>query len=155
MKKESDFIETYIPDETDQKIIAALSEDGRMTNLKIASNIGLTEGTIRQRIKTLLQKGVLKIAGLVNPDSLVDHQIALIGINVKESHLLNEKAEEISELPEVLSVSIAAGRYDIFAEIKIPSNHGLIDFLSRSLPKVQGIESTESFLMLKSIRKWI
>jgi Lrp/AsnC family transcriptional regulator, regulator for asnA, asnC and gidA len=147
--------QSYIPDATDQKIIEALRKDGRIANATIAQGLNLTEGTIRARVKNLQKKGVLKISGLVNPNCLVDHQIALIGVNIKESHLLKEKAQEISELDEVLSVSIAAGRYDIFAEINIPSNHGLIDFLSKSLPKVSGIESTESFMMLESIHKWI
>ncbi len=147
--------QSYTPDEVDQKIIEALRVDGRTANATIAASLDLTEGTIRARIKNLQSKGVLKITGLVNPNSIVDHQIAIIGINIKESNLLKEKAKEISELNEVLSVSIAAGRYDIFAEINIPSNHGLIDFLSKSLPKVSGIESTESFMMLESIHKWI
>jgi Lrp/AsnC family transcriptional regulator, regulator for asnA, asnC and gidA len=147
--------ETYIPDNTDLEIIEALKEDGRMTNASIAKRLSLTEGAIRARIKNLQSKGVLKITGLVNPNSIVDHQIVIIGINIKESNLLNEKAQEISKLEEVLSVSIAAGRYDIFAEIKVSSNHGLIHFLAESLPQVKGIESTESFMMLHSIHKWV
>ena len=153
MPKES--LQTYIPDEIDLKIITALREDGRKPNAAIAATLNLTEGTIRARVKILQKKGVLKISGLVNPNSISDYQIAIIGINVKESYLLKEKAQEISELNEVLNVSIAAGRYDIFAEIKIPSNRGLIDFLSKSLPQVKGIESTESFMMLESIHKWV
>lgn len=145
----------YIPDEIDQKIIHYLREDGRESNASIAKRLHLTEGTIRQRIKNLIHLKVLKISGRVDPDSLVDHQMTMIGINIAKSNLLMEKAKEISELPEVLNVSIAAGRYDLLAEVLVASNRGMIDFLSKSLPKVTGIESTESFLMLKSINKWI
>lgn len=142
-------------DQTDKKIIAALKIDGRHSNSFIASQLKLSEGTVRSRIKNLIANDILKITGQTNPESLDDHQLALIGININESHLLEEKANAISKLPEVLNVSIAAGRYDLFAEVLIQTNHGLIDFLSEALPTIDGISNTETFLLLRSINKWI
>lgn len=143
------------PDATDQRIIEELRKDGRKTNSAIAKDLGITEGTVRQRIKNLIQRKVLRISGEVNPEIIEDHQLAFVAINISDSNLLQQKAEAISELPEVLNVSIAAGRYDLFAEVLIQTNHGMIDFLTQSLPTIDGISGTETFLLLKSIDKWI
>jgi Lrp/AsnC family transcriptional regulator for asnA, asnC and gidA len=64
-------------------------------------------------------------------------------------------ASEVSALPEVRSVAIVTGRYDLLVEVLVASNRGLIHFLSESLATVQGIQSSETFLLLKTYDKWI
>ncbi len=142
-------------DEVDRGIIAALRKDGRASWSAIAAELGMTEGAIRLRVKRLMESGVLQVGGRVNPEVLEDHQVAWVGIKVKESGTLEECARLVAGLPEVLSVAIASGRYDLIAEILIPSNHGLIRFLAESLSGVAGLQSTETFLMLKTYNKWV
>jgi Lrp/AsnC family transcriptional regulator for asnA, asnC and gidA len=55
----------------------------------------------------------------------------------------------------VLSVSIASGRYDLIAEVLVDSNRGLVRFLTEELSAVEGVISSESFLMLKSYNKFV
>jgi Lrp/AsnC family transcriptional regulator, regulator for asnA, asnC and gidA len=43
----------------------------------------------------------------------------------------------------------------LLAEVLVTSNDGLIRFLSESLAKVPGIQSSETFLLLKTFDKWI
>ncbi len=57
--------------------------------------------------------------------------------------------------PTVESAYITAGHYDIMVEVWIDAKGGLIEFLSQTLAKVEGIASTESFLVMKSFNKWL
>ena len=41
-------------DEVDRQIIAALQVNGRASNTQIASELGITEGTVRKRIDRLV-----------------------------------------------------------------------------------------------------
>ncbi|MFP4012045.1 MAG: Lrp/AsnC family transcriptional regulator [Spirochaetaceae bacterium] len=100
------------PDKTDWRIID-LVRSGVVSNSAIAAELGLSEGTVRQRIKRMKESGVLAFRGLIDPDVLTNRQLTLIGANVAETRLLDAKAEEISRLPNVLSVSIASGRFDL------------------------------------------
>lgn len=142
------------PDATDWKIIDILRRENQSNN-KIALNLGVSEGMIRHRIQRLKDAGILYIQALINPDMLEQQQLALIGVNVTESRLLETKGREISSLPCVLSVSLVSGRYDLVVEVLIDSNRGLVKFLTESLPSVEGISKTESFLMLKSYQKFV
>jgi len=142
-------------DELDRGIIAALRGDGRATNSAIAERLGVVEGTVRLRIKKLLDAGLLRVCGLVNPEIMPEHQLCVIGLKVDESQQLEARARAVSRLPEVQSVSIASGRYDLLVEVLVASNHGLIRFLSDSLAQVPGITSTETFLLLKTFDKWV
>lgn len=144
----------YIPDEKDWEIINILREE-IVSNSEIASQLGVSEGMVRQRIKRLRQHGMLSLRGLINPEVLEGHQLVLLGANIAESKLLQEKAAEIAGLEHVLSVSIVSGRFDIIIELLIGSNHGLIDFLSNELSAVSGVTSTESFVTLRSFEKFV
>jgi Lrp/AsnC family transcriptional regulator for asnA, asnC and gidA len=144
-----------IADETDREIIRILNQDGRITNNDIATRLNVSEGTVRNRIKKLSDAGLLKVAGLINPDDSPDKQLMLLGVNITSSKDLTKKAAELAKLPNVESAYITAGRYDIMVEVWIDAKGGLIEFLSKTLAKVEGIASTESFLVMKSFNKWL
>ena len=141
-------------DDLDSKIVARLRVEN-VNNSALAEELDLSEGTVRQRIKKLKESGVLKIRAVINPDSLVRQQLAMVAVNITESKLLDTKAEEIAALENVLSVSITSGHYDLMAEVLVDSNHGLVEFLTVSLAGVSGIAKTESFLMLKNYNKYV
>jgi len=142
------------PDETDWKIIDILKE-GYVPNNTIARELGISEGTVRARLKKLKESGILQVRALINPDVLENKQLVLVAMRVAESKLLDLKAEELSHLPNVLSVSIASGRYDLVAEVLLDSNRGLVKFLTEELSTVEGILASESFIMLKNYGKYV
>jgi Lrp/AsnC family transcriptional regulator for asnA, asnC and gidA len=142
-------------DDVDRGIIQALRTDGRANNSAIAAQLGVAEGTVRQRMRKLTEAGVVRVSALVNPEIISEHQLCVIGLKVEETKRLEASALDVSRLPEVRSVAIVTGRYDLLAEVLVDSNHGLIRFLSESLAQVPGIQSSETFLLLKTYDKWI
>src|SRR5271157_708073 len=142
------------PDDTDWKIISVLKA-GAVPNNTIARKLGVSEGTVRARLKRLKEAGILQIRALINPDVLSNQQLVIVAVRVAESKLLERKAEELSRLENVLSVSIASGRYDLIAEVLLDSNRGLVRFLTEELSSIEGILASESFIMLKSYNKYV
>jgi Lrp/AsnC family transcriptional regulator, regulator for asnA, asnC and gidA len=142
------------PDTTDWKIIEILRKENTPNNA-IAKELGLTEGTVRQRLKKLREAGILKIRALTNPEVLGNQQLAYISANVAKSKLLDKKAQELADLPQVLSVSLVAGQYDLMIEVMVDSNKGLMRFITEELSTIDGLAKTETFLTLKSYKKFI
>jgi Lrp/AsnC family transcriptional regulator, regulator for asnA, asnC and gidA len=142
------------PDDTDWKIISILKR-GEVPNNTIARKLGVSEGTVRARLKRLKEAGILQVRALINPDVLANKQLVIVAVRVAESKLLERKAEELARLENVLSVSIASGRYDLIAEVLLDSNRGLVRFLTEELSSIEGILASESFIMLKSYNKFV
>ena len=69
-------------DELDRRIIHILQEDGRASNARIARDVGVSEGTVRRRLKRLIQEGVIRVAAFPDPEALGYTTEALIGIQV-------------------------------------------------------------------------
>jgi Lrp/AsnC family transcriptional regulator for asnA, asnC and gidA len=148
MKKELDFV--------DRRLIAALAEDGQAGSGELAESLGVTAPTIRARLKNLIGQGLLRVAGLVDPSQVRGLSISLVGIKLQSQMQLDQKLEEISKLPDVNWAAVVTGRYDILVELVTGEDiAGLYDFLDKALSGVGGIASSESFVVMKSRRKWI
>lgn len=141
-------------DELDWSIVNEMRRE-ELTNNALAERLGVSEGTVRQRLKRLKDANVLRFRAQINPDALARQQLAVIAVSIAESRLLDEKARQIAALENVLSVSIMSGQYDLMAEILVDSNRGLVRFLTETLPAVEGIVRTESFLALRSYNKFV
>ncbi|MDD3311678.1 Lrp/AsnC family transcriptional regulator [Pseudodesulfovibrio sp.] len=143
-------------DGNDRRLISALSGDGQLSPAKIAEDMGVTAPTVRSRMKNLIRSGVLKIAGLVDPMLTRGLTVALVGISVHSHEQLGEKLDQIGALPRVNWCAVVTGRYDIIVEIVCSEDIGdLYDFLDQDLSGVGGINSSESFVVMKSRRKWL
>jgi len=143
-------------DPHDRKLVAALTADGQLSPGKVAEEMGVTAPTVRSRLKNLMAAGVLRIAGLIDPMKARGLTVALVGISLHSHEQLDEKLARIGSLPRVNWCAVVTGRYDIIVEIVCSEDIGdLYDFLDQDLSKVGGVNSSESFVVMKSRRKWL
>jgi Lrp/AsnC family transcriptional regulator for asnA, asnC and gidA len=141
-------------DATDRAIIMELQADARRPYKTIAQKLGVSEGTVKNRVTRMTSRGILKLEARVNPCAMPNHVAAMVGVTLKNrSH--RETMAEIEQTPGVTSVWNASGRYDLFFEIMVDSIDELHEFLfERCLGRIEGIESTESFILLSSNTKY-
>jgi Lrp/AsnC family transcriptional regulator for asnA, asnC and gidA len=139
-------------DETDLKIIEALRKDGRVAFAQIAEQLGVSPGMIRQRYTRLVDQGFLKVVAITNPIRMGYKTMAMIGIRVDGSKLL-DVAEKISKLEEVIYLVISSGRFDLFAEVVCRDHGDLLRFITEKLSTIDGVRESESFMHLKIVKE--
>jgi Lrp/AsnC family transcriptional regulator for asnA, asnC and gidA len=143
-------------DKIDKSVIYLLSRDGRMSAGKIAERLEISQPTVRSRIEALTHSGVLRIAGLIDAFKAKDFVTAIVGIRLVMHKQLDQKIEQISNLNQVHWAAGVTGRYDIIVEVVLPNGMpGLYEFLTKDLPRLGDIQSSESFVVMKAKRKWI
>jgi Lrp/AsnC family transcriptional regulator for asnA, asnC and gidA len=135
-------------DETDLKIMEALRKDGRVAFAQIAEQLGVSAGMVRQRYSRLADQGFLKVVAITNPLRMGYKTMAMIGIRVDGSKLL-DVAEKVSQLDEVIYMVICSGRFDLFAEVVCRDHEDLLHFLTQKLSTIDGVRESESFIHLK------
>jgi Lrp/AsnC family transcriptional regulator for asnA, asnC and gidA len=135
-------------DEIDLQIIDALQRDGRIAFSQIAEQLNVSSGMIRLRYNRLVEQGYLKVVAITNPLRMGFKTMAMIGIRVDGSKLL-EVAEKIAKLDEVIYLVISSGRFDLFAEVVCRDHEGLLLFITEKLSPIDGVRESESFLHLK------
>ncbi len=102
-------------DEVDISIIRFLQRDARVNFADIAKNCHVSIDTVSKRFKRLKKKGVIRgTTVLLNPKSFGYDCVASFGIRVDFPHV-QEVAEFIRKIPEMVFCSTAMGRHNIFA----------------------------------------
>jgi Lrp/AsnC family transcriptional regulator for asnA, asnC and gidA len=135
-------------DDTDLAIIRELT-DGRVPFKEVGRRLGLAEATVRNRVRRLREAGVLDISGRVDPDSLPDHSVVMIGVRVRDMNLVR-KAEEFSNLRGVVSVCVVTGRFDLMVMVVLHKDFGILEFYTQEVSKLDNIQSVETFVIYKS-----
>jgi len=134
-------------DELDAKIIAMLQRDGRASNAGIAREVGVSEGTVRRRLKRLVDEEYIRVVAMVDPERMGYGAEVLIGVQV-EPDKIDQVAEHLSQLDEINFVVITTGSYDIFAWAALQSSEALGAFLRTRVGTIPGVRRTETFVNL-------
>ena len=134
-------------DQTDRAIISLLQDDARPSNAAIARVIGVSEATIRRRIKIMVEDGVVAIQAVLNPTKFGLSTSAMIGIDVQPDHL-DTVAEALNDRKEVGFLGVCTGRYDLLVWALVESLDQLREFLEGFLAKVPGVRKTETLVLL-------
>ena len=140
-------------DELDTKIIAMLQEDGRASNAGIARRVGVSEGTVRRRLKRLIQEEYIRVLALLDPGKMGYASEALIGVQV-DPDKVDRVSTDLSQLDEINWVSITTGAYDIFAWATLHSSEALGIFLRTKVGTIPGVRRTETFVNLMVKKRW-
>ncbi len=102
-------------DNLDRAIINRLRVDGRRSNRDIGRDLDVSEGTVRQRIKRLLEARLMKVVSWIDPASIdrVGHvfYIRLVLGSVGRSAM----AQRLSELPQITVTTAVLGRAGLVA----------------------------------------
>ena len=138
-------------DSIDRQIIAALNEDGRAANAKIAKKVKVSEGTVRRRLKKLTSDKTIDIVTVQDPQKMGYQSEVLIGMQV-EPDMLEEVASRMAEFKYTTLVSITTGTYDVFAWATLPNAESLGEFIRDHVGKTPGVQRTETFVSL-GVRK--
>lgn len=138
-------------DELDLQIIEILQNDGRASNARIAREVGVSEGTVRRRLRRLVNDNVIKIIAVPNLDKIGYSTAALIGLQTAPGKL-DSVADAISNMREVHYVAITTGTFDLFAWVGMTSTEDLGVFLRTRMGIIPGVTRTETFVNL-SIKK--
>jgi Lrp/AsnC family transcriptional regulator, regulator for asnA, asnC and gidA len=132
-------------DDLDRRLIEALQRNGRESFRAIATQLGVSEATVRSRYGRLVEEGIVQVVAVTNPLGLGFEQ-ALIG--VKTSGPPSAVADAISRWPEADYVVVTAGQFDVVVEIVTASRAELLELTNR-IRALDGVVSTETFLYLE------
>jgi Lrp/AsnC family transcriptional regulator for asnA, asnC and gidA len=138
-------------DGVDTAIIRALQTDGRVPYSKLGPMVGLSQAAVRQRVQRLIDRGVMQVVAVTDPTMLGLGLQAMVGVRVEGDPRV--VADAIAESEAVEYVVVTAGRYDLLVEVVAPDAAQLLDLVSDSIRRVDGVVSTEIMTYLKLVKQ--
>jgi Lrp/AsnC family transcriptional regulator for asnA, asnC and gidA len=139
-------------DELDRKIIDILQADGRASNAGIARDVGVSEGTVRRRLKRLVQEEYIQVVALPDAAKMGYDSQALVGVQV-DPDKIDQVADGLASLDEIRWAVVTTGSYDVFAWANLPSAEELGIFLRTKVGVIPGVRRTETFVNLANRKR--
>jgi DNA-binding Lrp family transcriptional regulator len=138
-------------DELDQRLIALLRQDARTSVAIMADLLGVSRGTITNRLRKLEREQV--IVGYtvrLRPDAEPNEIRAWMGVLV-DGNQVREVVSRLLGEPGVAALHDTNGRWDLLAELRAESMAEFSAVLDR-VRRIKGIRNTEPSLLLSSYR---
>lgn len=146
-------------DQLDRDIALMLAQDARLSFRKIAADLGVTEGTVRGRVKRLQGAGLLKLVPIIDIDRARDFGTGgqgsgqhMMFITVRcASGKLNHVREALLAIPQVSALYDANATPRLVAVCILPSLDDAAKVMNQIL-SLDGIREAESELVLQSVK---
>lgn len=138
-------------------LLKLLSEDARLSLEQLATLLGTTEAEVAARLDDYRKSGV--IAGyqaVINYDKLHDEMVSsLIELRIapRRDTGFDEFAESIARMPEVDSVYLMSGSYDVLVRVNGVSFKDIAMFVARRLSPMESVLSTATHFILRSYKE--
>lgn len=135
-----------------RRIIGILEDDGRAPFSDIAQRLGVSEGTIRNRVAALRQSNMLRIVAMTDPVAKKYRTDAIVGLKISSGTTPAEVAKRFEQDSRVVYVLWTAGRYDLIVEIVSDDADALQNFLTTEIHSASDIAAAEVMLGLKNFK---
>lgn len=139
-------------DETDVKILKALTVDARLSSRQIARQCDISIGTVLSRIKKMENEGIIKAYSALLDHEKLGYELTVVSeITVSKGRLL-EMESEIARFPNVCSVYDVTGELDAIIVAKFRNREELSKFTKRLLA-LPYVERTNTHVVLTTIKE--
>jgi len=138
-------------DTLDQNLLGLLRADARMSVATLAKKLDVSRGTVDNRIRKLEERGIIRgYTVRLRPEVETEDIVAWMSIAV-EGHETRKIVSLLMGEPSVAGLHDTNGRWDLLAELRVPTIDQLSEVLDR-LRTLKGIAATETSIHLKTFK---
>jgi DNA-binding Lrp family transcriptional regulator len=139
-------------DNVDRAIIEELERDSRTSQRKLASKIGVAQGTITNRMQRLENNGVIKGYGVIlDAESVGWGMTIMAGLRIEKGRMI-EVQEKIAADPRVFTVYDITGDWDSMVLARVRDRSDLDD-LTKSVLTLEGVVRSFTHVVLNTVKE--
>jgi len=143
-------------DKTDNKILKRLQENGKMTNLQLSEEIGLSPAPTLERVRKLENSGII-----TGYHANVDSELLGMGIKAYIQLSLERQAENslsvfvdrIQRIEEIVECHMVTGTCDFILKAIIKDIPAFENLITNKLGKIDEIRNMQTMVILSQIKK--
>ena len=138
-------------DDVDRQLIAILRNDARTAVATLAKRLGVSRGTVQNRIDRMMREGAMLGFTLRLPPESDAHRVRAVMAIAIEGERSSAVMAALKGFPEIEAVHTTNGRWDLMAELNAES----LAAFSRALDgirQIKGIATTETSILLATTR---
>ncbi|HYD55352.1 MAG TPA: Lrp/AsnC family transcriptional regulator [Burkholderiales bacterium] len=142
-------------DAKDLRILEALQENARISNVELARTAGLSPSPCLARVRALEQSGVIdRYVALLDPKKLGLTVSVLVQVTLEKQieSALERFEEAVRARPEVMECYLMTGDADYLLRVLVPDVPAFERFILDFLSRVPGVGNIKSSFALKQVK---
>jgi len=137
-------------DPTDARLLLALVEQPRATAVALTGQTGLSRNTVAARLAKLEHQGVLDSVERQIPPAMLGYPLTAFITTQVTQRRLDEVADALSGIPEVLQVHGISGQIDLLVHVVATDADDLYRIAGQILA-IPGVERTNTALVMREL----
>ena len=146
-------------DETkEDQLLQKLRIDSSRSVSEIASELGIPRTTAQERIKRLVQTGVIKRFTVQTDYSKLGKTVTvfiLVSFSSASGISQREAAQKIAEIPDICEVHVISGDWDIIAKARGETIQSVGELVLDKIRNVKGVERTLTCTSFAAIKETV
>lgn len=142
-------------DAIDRRILASLQRDGRIQNVDLAREVGLSPSPCLRRVRLLEEAGVIdRYVALLNPGKIGAgvSLFARVWLTRQDAMTIERFVAAIHELPQVVECHLMAGDCDALLRIVSADLEGYYRFQADHLSRIEGVQNVKTDVPMKTVK---
>jgi Lrp/AsnC family leucine-responsive transcriptional regulator len=143
-------------DEIDKHILRALQQDGRLQNVELAKQVGLSPSPCLRRVKLLEEAGVIDRYVAVLDQSKIGLALSMfarVWLTAQDAETIDRFIEAMKKLPEVVECYIILGESDALLRVVVADLEEYRRFQSTHLTRKNGIQNVKTDLPSQTVKQ--
>jgi Lrp/AsnC family transcriptional regulator, leucine-responsive regulatory protein len=144
-------------DAFDRRILTALLDNSRATNVEIARLVGLSEAPCSRRIRRMEEEAIIRgYTTLLEPEAVGIGFIAYVTLvlDYVTAATADEFAEKIRAIPEIVSCYIVSGGYDAILYVAARDAKAYSEIVFDQLRQIPGVKDVRSSFVMRTIKEY-
>jgi len=143
-------------DRFDKKILAALQQDGRISNVQLAGLVNLSESACHRRVRALEESGMIdRYAALLSQSKvgLPGNVFVNIGLHREVEADLTAFEDAVREVPEVMECYLMSGEFDYLLRVVVSDMADFERIHKESLTRLPGVSRVNSSFGIRTVQR--
>jgi Lrp/AsnC family transcriptional regulator, leucine-responsive regulatory protein len=139
----------------DKKILKILQIDGRIANVDLANQVGMSKTACWNRVRRLIDHGYIRyIKAVLNPEKVGLPVLISIGVILERStpESFADFEQAIKKIPQILECLLLAGEFDYWLKIRVKDILAYNRLYASTLLNLPGVRQLRTFFVLNEIK---
>jgi Lrp/AsnC family leucine-responsive transcriptional regulator len=142
-------------DKIDFQILKLLQENGRITNLQLSTEIGLSPAPTLERVRKLEQSGMVKSYHAIVDEEKLGFGIKafmLVNITSHQSDYMSKFTEQVNQIEEIVECYHITGSSDFMLKIMVKSIKDYESLVVNRIAKIEQMRNLKTMMIMSTVK---
>ncbi|MCD2184290.1 Lrp/AsnC ligand binding domain-containing protein [Rhizobium sp. TRM96647] len=142
-------------DRLDRKILRALQQEGRLSNIELAEKVNLSPTATAERVKRLTRDGyIMGYMAILSPERLGRNLLVFVQVKLDRTtpDVFDTFAEAVRQSDNVMECHMVAGGFDYLVKARVAGMEAYRAFLSDVFLSLPGVRETHTYAVMEEVK---